>query len=566
MAFDAMVDIEGLTAGNRTRAEGLVGFLHLAHQTLPAPGQPISEYDLAALVLYQGAIGGPVDAEINIANSGFRARAIRIEVDVAEKNGQPVFVAAVRTIPVFSAAGAWSVVKAPGTVGEPGADTVAALDGAPIIRKGVAKPTVQNTVNALTTAVCRIADASDLFSNEPGNPPPRTDYGLLQGDSTHRFLFRRPEILPGKPRIVSSISPVFADFFAASSSKGLFPPLANAIELVDQTYVFIVQAGTGYLELSPSVDLPSPRPDLVLSETASDQFRIAYGGSRLEFKIEPQKWHLAFPGIEVWTERPPTLPNMTGARITILGGTGQRAQLDNIEPLLSPVLEDLLSILPFMDSRGSYGPVDLGASNLKISPKISVGIDKVFPDPEVPFVAIRLFALLEIGIKNELKKSDEDLFLGLKTGYEARFSIPIATFPVAVIFGWSITLGGKIFLTGSDAGKAKGIIEMRIYVGLAFGKDLSAFKAYVATGAGLIIVEEGGDTGIGGFIFLEINIKLSPVVKVKVFGEFACLQIEKSDGSEWHRWAGQVGVNVSIFMIISIKFTTDISDEKQIGP
>ncbi|MDX8354135.1 hypothetical protein [Cognatiyoonia sp. IB215182] len=556
MAFDANVTIDG--APERTRAEGLIGFLHLAHQTPlpPGPGQPLSPADLAALVLYQGGIGGPVDTEINVGGSGFRARATRIEVALAERAGQPVFVGAVRTMPIFGTAGSWSVVSGPGPSVGGGGDIAAATDGAPILREGIAQPASGNTVNAPGVGRYRIRDAADLFRG--GNP--EVEYGLLQADTTHRFLFQRPEIAPGQPRIVSDLPPAFVDFYAASSSKALFPTLGNAIALIDENYWLNVESETGYLSLSRDVEFQAPRGDLLLSETSADSLRISYDNSELRFQLGTDSWNMEFPGLELWTDTE-DLPNLSGSRVTVRGGTGQSAELDEIETLMSPIVENLLSAMPLLDQREKVGPIDLGVSNLKVTPKISYGFDTFFPKGAP--VAIRLFALGEIGIENELGVSDEALFIGSKAGFEARISIPLGGFPVAVLFGFGLSLGGKALLTGPDAGKAKGIIEARLYIGLAFGKKLAAFEAVVASGIGLLFLR-GSETGMGGFVFLEIKIDIKPIVQVKVSGEFACLQVEKSGGKKVQRWTGTVGINVSIFMLISIKFTADVSDEKEV--
>ncbi len=549
MAFDAEVALEGLQGPGRTRAMGLVGYLHLAPL-----GQPITPAALAELIRHQGAIGGPVDALVDVGGSGFVLRALRIEVGLSETAGNLRFVGAVRGAPRFGPSGAWSVVRLPGPAGGPPGDASAVEDGLPVLREGSAQPGDSQVINAPLTGPYRFADPADLFAGAT----PATDYGLLQGDTTHRFLFRRPILPAGTRRLESALPPAFVDFFAATSSKGLFPPIANAIQLTDRAYRLEVQPGTGFLGLQPAVDLTAPRPDLVMSETVADAFRIAYGGARLRFSLGPTDWSLEFDRLELWTDTA-DVPQLSGTRVKLQGGTGRRAQLDRIQTLMSPVLEGLFNALPMMGNRGTHGPVDLGATNLKVGGKFTAGLDTIIEAP--PYVAIRLYALLEFA--EEIKSgSPAAVSLGAKTGYEARFSIPIEPYPVAVIFGWQITLGGKVYLKGPDAGKTKGLIEARIYIGLAFGKDLGPFKATVATGAGLIIIR-GSEMGIGGFIFLEINAKLDPVVKLKITGEFACLQIEKPDG-KYHRWSGSVGINVSFFMVISIKMSADVSDEKKV--
>jgi len=79
-----------------------------------------------------------------------------------------------------------------------------------------------------------------------------------------------------------------------------------------------------------------------------------------------------------------------------------------------------------------------------------------------------------------------------------------------------------------------------------------------------LILIRATETGIGGFVFLEIEAKMPPVVSILVSGEFACLQVTKDDDTKVQRYTGLVGINVSIFMIFSIKYQADISDEKEI--
>ncbi|MEM8595535.1 MAG: hypothetical protein AAGF76_03575 [Pseudomonadota bacterium] len=560
MAFDAMVQIEG--SPDRTRAEGLVGFLHLAHQTPlpPGPGQPLSTADLAALVQFQEGIGGPVDAEIEIGQSGFRARATRIEVRLAERAGKPIFVGAVRTMPVFGPSGSWSVVRGPGSPSGSAQDVAAVTDGAPVVRAGPALPATGFAVNATGSGPYLIAEASDLFSGST----PEFEYGLMQADSTHRFLFRRPEITAGQPWITSPVPPAFADFYAAATTKGLFPPIANAIELVDAPYRLGIN-GDGLLRLDPDVNFQAPRSDLVLSETASDRLRVSYDNAQLMFKLGAEDWELEFPGLEIWSELT-DLPNMTGCRAIVRAGSNQRAQLDEVEILLSPVLENILSVMPFHNERGKVGPIDLGVSNLKVTPKLSVGLDYFFPQKGADVIAaIRLSALIEIGIENELGVTDEALFIGIRDLFEARVSIPVKPYPVAIMFGFSALYGTKVLLTGPDAGKGKTLVEVRVYIGLAFGEKLGPFQAAFATGFGLLLVW-GEKSGLGGFVFIEIKVNLAEMVKLKIFGEFAALQVEDSSGRKFERYQGFVGVNVSLFMVFSIKFTVEISDEKEIPP
>ena len=148
------------------------------------------------------------------------------------------------------------------------------------------------------TGPYRFASARDLFSASS----PQIDYGFLQSDTTHRFLFRRPKIEPATKQITSTLPPVFVDLFAATSSKGLFPPVDNGIQLSDKPYRFDVDPPTGFLKLVPDVDVSGPRGELILSESETDRFRIVYGGSDLRFALRANDWTLDFDHIELWTD------------------------------------------------------------------------------------------------------------------------------------------------------------------------------------------------------------------------------------------------------------------------
>lgn len=572
MAFDAELAIEGLPAPGRTRAKGLVGFLHIK-----PVGNALSVADLAELIRRQGPIGGPVDAVFEIGGTRLRARALRAEVGLSTAGGANRFVGVVKATPLFGSSGAWSVVRGPGPASPaPEGEMTATPDGAPLVRAGRAEAGDGRSINALLSGPYRFADAVDLFAGAA----PVSDYGFLQADSTHRFLFRRPTLQAGLPRIESVLPPAFADFFAATTSKGLFPPLVNTIQLTDRSYRLDVNPSNGLLRLSPSVDLPAPRADLVLSDNAADAIRVGYGGARLRFDLDETRWSVNFERLELWTDLS-FLAAATGSRLTLTGATGRKAQLDRIETLMHPTIENIISVLPGMGNRGTHGPIDLGATNAKLAWKISAGLDTIIKDPG-GFAAIRFFSLLDLVGEQDLSPPPappgpvtgpvtigggggfDSGYLAARVGYEARFSIPIAAYPVAVLFGWGMELGGKLLIGGPDAGKVKGLVELSFYVGLAFGKKLGPFEATVATGAGLLFQQEGTAIGVGGFIFLEIKAAVDPVVNVKVSGEFACLQVDKA-GEKYHKWTGEIGINVSIFMIISIKFAANVSEEKKVS-
>ncbi len=575
MAFDAEVLIDQKPDVCRAATVGMLGFLHIKGPPLPPTSSgPITAADLAALIAFQGPIGGAVDAEFLVGGSPFRARALRVEIDRAS-GPAPRFVGAVRAVPQFGAATSWSVVRSPGpAASDPGAETVAVLQGTPIVREGKALPGDGKTIHAPLSGPYRFADAADLFV--PNQP--QSDYGFMQSDTTHRFLYRRPSIFPNEQRVRAGLPPLLADFFAATTSKGLFPPAANTIALNNKPYELAIQSGTGRLRLVPDVDWLAPRPELVLAEGPSDGMRVVYDDARLRFQLHENAWTIDFPDIVLWSDFS-FMKSASGSRQSLVGGSGKRAQLDRIENVLHPDLEDIFSILPMMNNRGVHGPIDLGATNLKIAWKIAAVLETKIEDP-LGYAAIRLFAAIELAGENDTSSAPVDPStepgdlqlaggggfdsgsLSAKAGYEARFSIPIEPYPVAVVFGWGVELGGKLIIGGPDAGKTKGLAEISIYVGVAFGKELGPFKAKVTTGAGFLLQQEGSAVGIGGFIFLEIKASIE-IAKIKVTGEFAVLCVT-DNGEKYQKWSGEVAINVEVCWILSIKFSANVSDKKKL--
>jgi hypothetical protein len=568
IAFDAEVLIDQKPTVKRAAALGLLGFLHIK-----PTGVPLSPADLAALIQFQGPPGGGVDTEFRVGGSAFMSRALRVEVDLID-GASPRFAGVVRVAPHFGPSTSWSVVRSPGpAASDPGGETVSVLQGTPLVREGKALPSNGKIINAMLTGPYRFADAADLFA--PNHP--QSDYGFMQSDTTHRLLFRRPFIQPNEQRIRAGLAPLFADFFAATTSKGMFPPVANTIMLDNASYEFAIQPSTGRLRLTPDVDWLAPRPELLLANGASDGMRVVYDQARLRFKLHENDWSIDFPDLVLWSDFS-FLKGASGTRQRLLGGSGKRAQLDHVENVLHPVLEDIFSVLPMMNNRGVHGPIDLGATNLKVAWKIAAVLEKIIHDP-LGYAAIRLYAAIELAGENDSSTAPVDAStepgdlqlaggggfdsgsLAAKAGYEARFSFPIKPYPVAVIFGWGVELGGKLIIGGPNAGKTKSLAELSIYIGLSFGEEYGPFKAKVATGGGFLMQQEGNAIGIGGFVFLEIKASIE-IAKIKVSAEFALLCVTEN-GEKYQKWSGEVAINVEVFWLFSIKFSANVSDKKK---
>ena len=205
--FDADLEIEGILTGGRSgrapvqRHAGYVQFLPLNGNITPS--------DLQELLRREGAVGGPVDCEIEIGAAGPRMLISKLQVETAIRPpGAPEFAVSLNGMPRFPNSGAWTAVRT-------SAGQTTAVDsgkGVPVIREGA--------------KACRFADPADLF--RPLSPD--TQYGFLFSTNASRVLLPSPEVQPGARVITSPFRARLADPYALSIAHGLFPKDTAALE------------------------------------------------------------------------------------------------------------------------------------------------------------------------------------------------------------------------------------------------------------------------------------------------------------------------------------------------
>jgi hypothetical protein len=364
--FDANVQLDGQVDGN-IFSRGILGFIQLEPKpdTTVEPWKPrlLSVAALQKLITDQGAIGGPIDTTLNVGNSDFNFRATRFEVDVTDNAGTPNFAAVVRGQPVLPNNGSWSVVKmaAPGNTTDPQEAVTADVSrGTPLFIENTWLPPVGNVMNVSGPAgPYRFADPVDLFV-----PQPRFDYGFMQNTGSQAFLYRRPVIVSGTNEISSNLKPAFADPFAMLTSKGVFPPVANAVEFPTANYKLVIQLSTGKLRLNMPVNLNNLRTPLVVAQDGSDQIAIEYDQSQLRINLNFDNWNVELDNFFIWTSLL-GISKFSGTRFSLRAGTTRQAKLVNVQSLLKPEIQDALNFLPGMGSPASVGDIDLGMTNAK---------------------------------------------------------------------------------------------------------------------------------------------------------------------------------------------------------
>jgi hypothetical protein len=278
--FDSDLAIENVVRGHAFEAPGphdqplrfvpsqrQLGFVQLishegGQQSALTPSQ------LRELLDQEGPVGGPLDCELDIGQSGQRMRATAARVDVAPRpgGGDAEFAVATYGAPELPREGQWSVVRVPDDpLGSPEPGPADQRLGVPIVRVGPAATSPSANTNAY-----RFADPADLHTS----PHAANDYALLLATQTFRVLFPRPKIDPGAREITSDLAPLVADAHSLLQATGLFPRLKHAITFPSNDYSLQLLGGGGY-RLSPSplrFTVPQPRVLEVAKTGAVDVF------------------------------------------------------------------------------------------------------------------------------------------------------------------------------------------------------------------------------------------------------------------------------------------------------
>lgn len=208
VVFDADVEIEGVTLGaNDERlvpTRDIIGYV----QVVPI-GEELSRAQLADLLSATGPIGGPIDCELNVAQSGLHMRLSRFEVDrTTTVGGSPEFVLAARGSTELSGAGQWTFSRRGPSEPEP--HRLDPNRPIPLIRA--------NPVGGVVPPY-RFADPSELYRTAN----PHSDYGLLFSAGAQRMLLPQPQVRWGDATVHGGSALLFADMYTLGGGVALFP-------------------------------------------------------------------------------------------------------------------------------------------------------------------------------------------------------------------------------------------------------------------------------------------------------------------------------------------------------
>ena len=563
--FDARIRIDGLEGATDLAANGILGFLQIA-----PIGEPLHEDDLRLLIEQQGPPGGPVDGTVQVGGSGFRVRATRIEVGLANgAGGRPEFIGTVRTAPVFRQEGAWSAVRSPGPAnpnGEGEAVTVNQVQGLPVVREGQLLGVTGDSMNLGPRSDYRFADAADV--HHPDNPV--WEYAFLQTSPAHAFLFPRPHIEHGVREIRTRTQPRFADCFSRMTSKGIFPPAGNSVILPPN--VLAVDATTGGFRLQNDVNLAAPRPPLILSQKGSDLLQIDYGGATLALAIAQDNWEVDLPGIELWGDCL-SLSKAIGIRSHLAAGTDTRPVVRDIHVLLKGDIESALTFLPGFgpNDRPQMGPIDLGTSNLEHEHKFGLNVEHTWKFPpelpeasldSVPQVLLSAGATWEISFSEDwsapIESAGERVWEAgamITGGVEAKIPLlSVGALTLYELIGAEIGIGvaGEINPEESPDSIAK-LARFELKAFLGFGVNTEVFDGSLAIGYQLAITAGAIKNGIFAKVDFELELV---IVTVEVEGEIGGLWYkDNSHPPKKHASdvEGELQINVEL-LFISLHF------------
>jgi len=580
--FDANVQLDGQEDEN-IFSRGILGFIQLEPKpdTSVEPWLPrlLSTGALQKLITGQGAIGGPIDTTLDVGNSGFRFRATRFEVDVTDNAGASNFIAVVRGQPALPNNGSWSVVKmaAPGNATDPQEAVSADVSrGTPLFIENSWNPPSGNAMDVSGPAgPYRFADSADLFQSQP-----RYDYGFMQNTGSQAFLFRRPVIVTGTNEISSNLKPAFADPFALFTTKGVFPPIANAIEFPTANYKLLVQSGTGKLRLNTAVDLTNPRTPLLMAQNGTNQIVIEYDQSKLRYDLNYDDWNAELDEFFVWTSLA-GISKLFGTRFSLRAGTTQQSKLVDVVSLMNPGIRDALSFIPGMGQDQRVKDIELGMTNgeheIKIAARYSCGIEidilsgdievkclpkmpKPPPDPSIPpepfknkkSLSLEISGGLETGIV--IDPVSGSVSFALDVGIEAALQgkIPIAG-AFFLVLGLEVEVGWNILPESSTS------LAIAVYVGVGMGGNLGPFIAEGFLAVGLVFIYEDDTAKFGGLVKFEAEIDLR-IVSVNISSELkgVCYKGDDPDTPAVETdvslidASGEAAINVSIFLVINI--------------
>ena len=269
--FDADIEVENVSSGFKTKtingkekkivpSKKMLGYVQLA-----PTGIPIDALTLKQLLIAQyGAIGGPIDCEINLAGSNQMMRLSRFDMNnsLAANGSDSVFAVAGRGNVLLPKDGSWTLVKHERENGE--VSPVPTDLSVPVIRKGalywpnfngekdaeVVSP--QELDTPTEDVLLRIANPTEILRSPTDDT---INYGFLQNTDTQKALFLTPAFATGVKKLISKTPPLFADAFRIVNTKSIFPNIGAGDSDFGEAISFIENGASNIFNQGSLTDL-----------------------------------------------------------------------------------------------------------------------------------------------------------------------------------------------------------------------------------------------------------------------------------------------------------------------
>lgn len=238
--FDADIEIDGVVSGmvSKPTSDGqkevvaskkILGFVQLSPR-----GFPLNKPALGLLVTRQGTIGGPVDCEVDVAESSQKMRLCYFDFNNSfnDDGTDPAFCVAGRGNVLLPKDGSWTLVRHERANGD--VSPVPENLNVPVIRKGkiVKNGSTVKVDTPVASVLTRIAEPIELLRQPAANT---INYGFLQNTDTQKALFLTPSFKRNVKKLLSKTPPLFVDAFRIVNSKAIFPNIGEAENFLADT-------------------------------------------------------------------------------------------------------------------------------------------------------------------------------------------------------------------------------------------------------------------------------------------------------------------------------------------
>ena len=533
--FDGDLQLDG--AGSLVPARDQFGFVQITAGGLLDPG------GYADLIAGQGALGGLVDASLNVGSGHQTFHVQRVDVGVTAGMGGPEFVMTAWGAPAFPGGGQWSVLQVDNPTTPPVA--VPKDRGLPLIRAGAAGSAPP------PGSPYRFSDPIDLA--QPTNPV--REYGIVHSTGTQRVLYPRPKIeATAVNEITSTEIPVLADPYVLASAPGPFPALVAGVPFPSATWALQVDgAGEYKLAMGPST-FPVTVGRRTVRQAGSVKSDLDYTAASVTYELDtsqPVPWLFRLDNVAKIMSTS-GLGDVVQLRADVVAQYGVATTFEHPQMAMGGALSVVQDLLTILADLGISGILSVDMTNdwsLKLSMKVpfvdpagkSLQIPPLVPNPEIVFD--------DTGIQVSIKVAPDMDEAEFSFGGHPMFAIQsIPDVYVVAIIKFSIKLST---VDGTTYGLLLG-------VGLAFSIDgeILSFKGLIALTFFGFISDSAMGFGIG--FLMQLSAAIEPIIEIQISLEGQLALVRACMGTPDESLFSVAKLTFAVEVTVCLVFSIDI--------